>query len=43
LSIFLKKNRNADIRISTAPGVRYNAKTIYKIQMAASGFKGRAK
>jgi hypothetical protein len=29
--------------ISTAPGVRNNAKSIYKIQMAASGFKGRAK
>ena len=29
--------------ITTPPGVRNNAKTIYKIEMVASGFKGRAK
>jgi hypothetical protein len=28
---------------TTPEGVRNNAKTIYKIQMLAEGFKGRAK
>lgn len=36
--------RNADgTEITTPPGVRNNAKTIYSIRMSAAGFRGRAK
>jgi gluconolactonase len=36
--------RSADgTEIATPPGVRNNAKTIYRIRMAAQGFRGRAK